>query len=144
MRRDGPTQPQYLIRDGTTLHQNLLLLDHIDQQWVLVQAKAMPNAPRAHQHGVKQILVRRGAITQCLARVKEEGHPIRHALVTALLAEPEKLREDVAQGAAEVFLPDEVVACEKMGKLEFGGDGVVHILDEGLLVPDAQGGPDHA
>ncbi|KUI58431.1 hypothetical protein VP1G_11018 [Cytospora mali] len=132
---DGAAQAEDLVGDGARLDEDALLLDEVDQERVLEEAEAVADAARAQEHRVEEVVVRRRAVPQRLARVEEEGHALGHALVRQLLAEPEQLRQHVGQRPAQVLLPDEVVARQEVRELHLGGDGVVHVLHYRLLVP---------
>lgn len=137
---DGAAEPQHLVADGAALDQDALVLDQVDQQGMLVQAEAVPDAPRAQQDRVVQVVVRLAARAQALARVEEEGDA--DALLGALLAEPEQLRQHVLERPAQVLLADQVVARDQVRVRDLGRHAVVHALDNIAQVVDADRRPD--
>lgn len=142
VRGDGAAEAQDLVGDGAALDEDALLLDQVDQQRVLVQAEAVPDAPRPQQHRVEQVVVRLRPRAQALARVEEEGQD--DALLRALPQEPHDLRQQVAVRAAQVFLADQVVPRDQCRVRQLGRDAVVHVLHDGARVTGADAGPDGA
>ena len=101
----------------------------------------MAHAAGPQQHRVEEVVVRRVAGAERLARVQEERQ--LDALGGALRPEPEELGQEVGVGAPEILGPDEVVAGDEVWEGELGGDAVVHVFEDGARVGAAAAGPDH-
>lgn len=110
MRHDAAAEPQHLVADGAALYEDSFLLDHVDEERVLVEAEAVADAAGAEEEGVEEVFVDAVAVAEGFARVEEEGDV--DAFDGALFAEPEEFWEERGEGAAGVFLADEVEAAD--------------------------------
>jgi hypothetical protein len=50
-------QTKDLVADRTALDEDLLVFDHVDQQWVLVSTEAMTDAACAEENCIEKILI---------------------------------------------------------------------------------------
>ena len=124
VRHDGAAQPEDLVGDRARLDEDLLLLDHVDEERVLVEGESVTDAAGAEEDGVEEVFVHRVAVAEGLACVEEEGD-VDSGFGT-LLAEVEEERGEVGEGAAEIFLSDDVVTCDHFWELELHFDTLVH------------------
>lgn len=99
-----PAEAQHLVTNGTALDEDFLLLDHIDEERVFVEAEAVADSAGAQEEGVEEVFVDGVAVAEGFARVEEEGDvDVREG---ALFAEPEEFGEERGEGPAHVFLAD--------------------------------------
>jgi hypothetical protein len=77
---------------------------------VLVEGEAVAEATSSESDGIEEVLVNAVAIAEGFAGVEEEGDA--EAFFGAALLEPEEEKGEGGEGAAEVFLADEVVAAD--------------------------------
>lgn len=124
VRHDGAAQAKYLVGYGTRLDEDLLLLDHVDEEGVLVEGESMADAAGAEEDSVEEVLVDRVAVAEGLACVEEEGDV--DTGFGALFTEVEQEGGEIGERAAEVFLSDEVVACDHVWEFELHVDTLVH------------------
>jgi hypothetical protein len=106
---NGSGQTQNLIRDGTRLDEDFLLLDHVDQKRMLVQTEAVADTAGAEEDCVEEVLVCGRAIAKAFTCVEEKGDV--NAFLETALFEPEELWEEIGERTAKVFLSDHVEAA---------------------------------
>jgi hypothetical protein len=59
----------------------------------------------------------------------------------ALLAEPEKLREQIRKGSAQIFGTNQIITSNEVRESNLGSDAAVHVLYDQAGRPASQGSP---